>query len=92
MYDQLKYRIPGQQVKEDKGAFLETGELEGTKGFVFSDFLQEKIAVFHSGKAVSNDRYLNKPFAISREEYLEQGAQFLNELNQKEFGKLFSHA
>lgn len=87
MYDQLKYRIPGQQVKEDEGVFLEADELEGVKGFVFSDFLQEKIAVFYSGKTVSNDRRLNKPFAISKEEYLEQGSQFLNELKKNELGK-----
>lgn len=87
MYDQLKYRIPGQQVKEDKGAFQEADELEGTKGFVFSDFLQEKIAVFHSGRTVPNDRRVNKPFAISKEGYLEQGAQFLNKLKKNELGK-----
>lgn len=87
MYDQLKYRIPGQQVKEDEGAFQEARELEGTKGFVFSDFLQEKIAAFHSGKTVSNDHRVNKPYSISKEEYLEQGAQFLNELKKNELGK-----
>ena len=87
MYDQLKYRIPGEQVKEDEGAFLEANELEGTQGFIFSDFLQEKIVVFHSGRTVSKDHRVNKPFAISKEEYLEQGVQFLNELKKNELGK-----
>ncbi|MFZ9028033.1 MAG: chorismate-binding protein [Crocinitomicaceae bacterium] len=87
MYDQLKYRIPGRPVKEDEGVFQEINEFQGTKGFIFSDFLQEKIIQFHSGGAVSKDRRVNKPLAISKEEYLAQGAQFLNELRENELGK-----
>lgn len=87
MYDKLKYRVPGQRVKEDEGAFLETDEIEGAKGFVFSDFLQEKIAVFHSGKTVSNEPHVKAPFITSKEEYLQQGGQFLNEIRNNELGK-----
>lgn len=88
MYDQLKYRLPGEEVIQDQGAFQRLESLEDAYGFVLSDFLQQNVFSFHSGKSVSSSQQIKrKPIVFSKDSYLEQGNHFLNDLRKYNLGK-----
>ncbi len=87
MYVSLKYRIPGNSIVTEKGAFLVHKNLEDFSGFVVSDFLKKNLFAFHSGTAVNESIDIKPPAVLSREEYLTNGDKFLREIKELDLGK-----
>lgn len=66
MSDALRYRIPGEDVVIDTGAFK---PYNGEKGFVVTSFNKEQKFVFVSGSKVSTSQYSASPTETLKEDY-----------------------
>jgi isochorismate synthase len=88
MYDELKYRIPGEDSVVQKGAFQKQLNLQDYSGFILSDFLQQNVFAFYPGKSLSfGSNKIKTPRVLTRKEYLSFGNEFLHEIKKNNLGK-----
>ncbi len=86
--DYIRYRFPGEEIAFFEGSFSQVKSFEGLQGFVLSDFSGNKKYHFQLGvKTKSSEVGKSLPCVLSKDEYLEQGSQFLEQLRTQKLEK-----
>jgi len=79
--DLLMYRFPGEEVQCFEGSFYEVQSFEGLQGYVLTDHSGNKKYHFQQGiDSDESPEQMVLPIVLSKEEYIERGSLFLDEL------------
>jgi isochorismate synthase len=86
--DYIRYRFPGEEIAFFEGSFSQVKSFEGLQGFVLSDFNGNKKYHFRIGeKPEPFEGNHSLPCVLSKDEYLEQGGKFLDQLKTQKLEK-----
>lgn len=86
----LKYRLPGDTVRNQKGIFdlIQRDELQGFQGFVVGDFQLDKVYGFYPGLEDSSELSVKAPVIMNKETYFEIASNYIEKMQDGNFDKI----